>query len=423
MDYINLNEKIPCKGEYDIIVCGAGVAGIAAAVTASRAGKKVLIFEKTAMLGGLATTGLVNYFVPMCNGRGVQIIKGMADELFRLSTKHSWDTIPSDWKNGEPGKDSGTQQRMVTRYSPSIFALELTKLVVNSGVDLLFDCVFSSPVMDGNICKGVILESKSGREFYGCKVVIDATGDCDVAYRAGIPTVQGGNYHTYYAHGTTIEAMKNAIDDKNLAKASTSIHGGVANLYGGGHPEGMPLYTGTSVENVSEYFIKNQLELLEKMTKFDRNDKTLVMLPGMAQFRTTRHIDGAYTLREEDKYRHFDDSISAICDFDRKDFLYEVSYGCLIHKSYGNLLAVGRCASATGYGWDILRVIPPAIVTGQAAGQAASDALDDSKAVTDICISKLQKELEAQNVIIHFDDSLVPADREKVETGGNEGHI
>ena len=71
----------------------------------------------------------------------------------------------------------------------------------------------------------------------------------------------------------------------------------------------------------------------------------------------------------------------------------QVSYGCLIHKSYGNLLAVGRCASATGYGWDILRVIPPAIVTGQAAGQAASYALDDSKAVTDICVSKLQREL------------------------------
>ncbi len=78
MKEISITDKIPVRGKYDIIAAGGGVAGVAAAVAAARAGKKVLLLEKTITLGGLATTGLINLFVPMCNGRGVQIIKGMA---------------------------------------------------------------------------------------------------------------------------------------------------------------------------------------------------------------------------------------------------------------------------------------------------------------------------------------------------------
>lgn len=67
---ITLEKKIEHKGDYDIIVCGGGVAGVAAALQASRVGKKVLVIEKSQKLGGLATLGLINFFVPMCNGRG-----------------------------------------------------------------------------------------------------------------------------------------------------------------------------------------------------------------------------------------------------------------------------------------------------------------------------------------------------------------
>ena len=65
--------------DYDVIVAGGGVAGVAAAVSVRRMGKSVLLIEKTVGLGGLATTGLIKLFVPMCNGRGLQIIKGMAE--------------------------------------------------------------------------------------------------------------------------------------------------------------------------------------------------------------------------------------------------------------------------------------------------------------------------------------------------------
>ncbi len=70
--------------EYDVIVAGGGVAGVAAAVSAARMGKKVLLTEKTISLGGLATIGLVNLFVPMCNGRGTKIIRAWRRNFLTL---------------------------------------------------------------------------------------------------------------------------------------------------------------------------------------------------------------------------------------------------------------------------------------------------------------------------------------------------
>ena len=81
---ITRTEKIPFYRNYDIIVAGGGVAGIAAALASSREGKRVLLIEKSCILGGLATIGLINLFVPLCNGRGKQIISGMAEELLKL---------------------------------------------------------------------------------------------------------------------------------------------------------------------------------------------------------------------------------------------------------------------------------------------------------------------------------------------------
>ena len=102
MDSITIIKKLNIKKRYDVIVCGGGVAGVAAAFTAANDGHSVLIIEKSNILGGLATMGLINLFVPMCNGRGKQIIFGLCEKWARLSTEYGYDTIPKEWKNGEP---------------------------------------------------------------------------------------------------------------------------------------------------------------------------------------------------------------------------------------------------------------------------------------------------------------------------------
>ena len=139
MNTVTINKTVPVKAHYDVIVCGGGVAGCAAAVTAAKRGKSVLIIEKSNILGGLATLGLINLFVPMCNGRGKQIIFGLAEKWLRDSARYGYDTIADVWKNGEPLEY--TEERYMQRYSPYIFALQLTEEVKDSGADLLFDCI------------------------------------------------------------------------------------------------------------------------------------------------------------------------------------------------------------------------------------------------------------------------------------------
>lgn len=394
---------------YDVAVAGGGVAGVAAAVEAARSGKKVVLIEKATQLGGLATIGLINFFVPMCNGRGTQIIKGLADEFLRLSVKYGFDSIPADWQKGEPGQGN-TAQRLVSRYSAPIFSLAMCELLYNLEVEILYDTVVTgAEVRDGHI-NGLSLFNKSGFIRCEAKVYIDATGDSDVAHFAGVPTVTGGNFHTYQGFYATLESCRRAYESGDIGQLTSWFTGGSANLYGGGHPEGMPLWDGTDGDQVSRYFVANQLEMLEKLKKTDRKTRDITLLPIMPQFRTTRHIDGDYTLQPEDAYRHFEDSVCAICDFDRRDFLFEVPYRTMIRTGFDNIIAAGRCVSGAGYAWDVVRVIPPAILTGQAAGAAASLAINTGSSVTEIDISTLQKTLSQENVMIHFDDVLVPID-------------
>ena len=160
MKEITYSKSIPVKKRYDVIVCGGGVAGVAAAVSSAQNGLSTLLLEKSNILGGLGTLGLINLFVPMCNGRGKQIIFGLAEKWLRMSAELGWDTIPDDWKNGEP--KTPTEQRYIQRYSPAIFAYQLTNEIKKSGADILFDCMAVDPIMDGNICTGVITESKGG---------------------------------------------------------------------------------------------------------------------------------------------------------------------------------------------------------------------------------------------------------------------
>ncbi len=407
MKSVEFTESVPCRGHYDIIVAGGGVAGVAAAVSAKRLGKNVLLIEKSTIFGGLATLGLINFIVPMCNGRGTQIIFGMAEELLRLSIKYGFDTIPEPWQNGEP-EDKTTRSRYVTKFSAEIFALTLTELLVNAGVSILFDSVVSRPVMTGGHCNGLVVENKSGREYYSADVVIDTTGDADVLCRAGVPTIQGRNFFTYSGRQVTLEGCRKALESGKIHYAISGVGGGGASLYGQNHPDGMPTFTGTSSDDVTRYLTQNQLLMLDKIKGHDRFSRDVITLPGMAQYRTTRCIDGDYVLKEEDVYRHFDDSVGAICDFDRRDYLFEIPYRTMVRRGFDNLITAGRSVAGDKYAWDVLRVIPPAIISGQAAGAAACQALDTGTPIGEIEIGSLQKTLADAKVMIHFDDALIP---------------
>ena len=80
----------------------------------------------------------------------------------------------------------------------------------------------------------------------------------------------------------------------------------------------------------------------------------------------------------------------------------------MVRTGWDNLITAGRSAAGDGYAWDVLRVIPPAIISGQAAGIACAQAIDNGKAIWDVDVPALQAELARENVVIHFDDADIP---------------
>lgn len=358
----------------------------------------------------------------MCNGRGTQIIFGLAEEFLRYSIRYGWAKIPDEWRNGKPEKP--TEVRYTARFSPNIFALALTEFFAAEGVDLLFDVTCSAPVMEGKHCRGVIIQGKSGREFIRGRIIVDATGDSDLLRRAGVPTLKRGNFTTYAVKAISLESCKKAVETGRIENALWGHAGYAVNLYGKGQPEEIPLCDGTDTDQVSHFLEINQRKLFERIKGDDPESREIVTLPGMAQLRTTCCIEGDYTLRESDTYRHFEDSIGAICDFERRDFLYEMPYRILIRSGYDNMITAGRCASGEGYAWDVIRVIPPAIISGQAAGNAAVVALDSKCGIDKVDVAEVQKKQAEQNVMLHFDDALIPKDSARAgEKGEDIGHI
>ena len=138
------------KDDYDVIVVGGGIAGIAAAVAASRTGAKTLLMEKQINLGGLATVGLISWYEPLCDGKGKQLIFGIGEELIKLSVKYGFDNLSEKW--GGKSKNKVSSHRYSTFYSPMVFSLALDEYVRDGGADIRFDTHAVYPVMEENIC-------------------------------------------------------------------------------------------------------------------------------------------------------------------------------------------------------------------------------------------------------------------------------
>ena len=221
----------------------------------------------------------------------------------------------------------------------------------------------------------------------------------------------------------TLEGCEKAVKERNIIHAYASITGGGINLFGDNQPDDVPKWSGLTVEEVTDYLVMNQQLVLEKLKETDRLSRDLTHIPFMPQFRTTCRLDADYALKVGDAYKHFDDSICAINDFEHRDHLFEVPLRCITRKDYPNILTAGRSAAGEGFGWDLLRVIPPAIITGQAAAKAACMAIEDKTDVARVNISALQNRLEKADIMVHFPDEYVPEDKTVVIHGKNAAEI
>jgi len=393
------NMQTEIAGDYDVVVVGGGIAGVSAALAAARSGQRTLLLEKSVMLGGLATLGFVILYEPLCDGKGRKIIGGIAEELLHESTRYGHSTLPEEWVGG--GDFQNTDRRYKTRFNPNGFVLALDELARKEGIDVLFDTVFCRPVMQDGSCQGVVVETKGGRYGYKGRIVVDTTGDAEVLVKAGAECVEGDNWLTYYAYTTSLEEARKAVMEEDIRHAVRHKVWG-ANRLGKRAPEGSRKYAGRDARDISEFIMDGRRLVMSELAFVDSKQEALVALPAMAQLRTVRRNRGFYVLREQDAFKHFDDSVGSICDFDRPGPLYEIPYRTLIADGMDNIITAGRSIAAEGEAWEITRVIPPCALTGQAAGVAAALAIEKRCPVRDVPMKSLQKRLEAAGVMIHF---------------------
>lgn len=356
--------------ERDVIVVGGGIAGIAAAVSASRCGADVLLIEKGVQLGGLATVGLINWYEPLCDGEGTQMVYGIAEELIRLAVQYGMDNLPEEWKCG-CGKQ--TSERYASRFSPTIFSMALDEYMEENGAAVRLDTLVVSPVMEGNLCRGILAESIGGREFFPARAVIDASGDAVVCQRAGMPVETGENFLTYSAHGIRPgDAIRYLTSGKTVELRRKWWSVG-ADLNGQGHPEGMKMFRGDTADEITEFVLTGRKMLFEKIKNEPKEDREILTLPGMPQLRKIRRIVGAYTFDGSEEGQEFPDAIGSCGDFRTRGRRFQLPRRILYHEDFSNLFACGRIVSASGDGWEITRVIPVCALTGEAAGRLAAE--------------------------------------------------
>lgn len=387
----------------DVIVVGGGIAGVAAAVAAARSGADVLLLEKSALLGGLATNGLISWYEPLCDGFGEQLMTGLAEELLRLSIRYGDDSLPQIWQ--EPGKPVDRSLvnpekqhpvggRYATYFSPTIFQLALDELLQKEGVRIRLDILAVRPVMEGKHCAGVCCESKSGRQFFPAKAIVDASGDADVLHRAGAPCAEGVNYFTCLAHVTDTSEKEKALGMRRWLGVGSD-------LFGNGQRPTEASTPCLTNEQVTRFLLDGRAELLQKVKTKDRRHFDIMSLPTMPQARKTRRLMGAYTLTEADDHKRCESSIGLAGDFTYPGRWYEIPWGCLYTEAVENVLAAGRMVSADGWGWDVTRVIPVCALTGQAAGIAAAQLTSEGVPASRLSLDELQSALKKQGVRLH----------------------
>ena len=412
--------------KYDLAVIGGGFAGVAAALAAARAGAKVLIVEKSNCLGGAAVNCLVNPFMPYwteMDGKRVDLSAGIFKEIHDRLEHHN-----------AMNRESFLEEKL--KYI-------LNEMVAEANVDLLFHAyIFKVEKCDEHIAS-IVVATKSGEMQVEANYFIDATGDAQLAYLAGCPTVLGresdhlcqpmtlcfrlGNVDVekFYesgerlkiAHAQSLAAGELINPRENILVFKTPIHN-VLHF----NTTRVVRKNPTSPEEVTEAEVlarRQVYEIYEFMKKHadGLENSFLMMTAAEIGVRESRMIVGDYVLTEQDCRNcvKFDDGIAA-CNYDidihnpegtgtshyyfPAGEYYTIPYRSLIPKSAENLLVAGRCISSDHGAQASYRIMPVVCCIGEAAGSAVGLAVKQNCTVREIDVKELQNELKRNGAYI-----------------------
>jgi hypothetical protein len=375
--------EIPVTRETDVIVVGGGPAGLAAAIAAARAGARVTLIEQFGYLGGTATASLmacINGFRNQVEPDATQVVRGIAEEIV-LALKQLDGLGKSPYAQKpyptEPGR---------LEYSYAIdtekFKYVTLKLCVDAGVDILFHTYFCQSIVEEGALRGVIVENKTGRQALLAKVVVDASGDGDVAARAGAPFWQVAHAEAPRLNDAMMYRIQ--FGATRPAGQFACDFGSNAVVWG---PAPGPL-DGINADELSQGEIRARLAIYDDFAAKQQQHPELagarvIETPPLLGIRQTRFIEGEYKLTADDAITgsRFDDVIAIspcpiIHYYGYRRYLehegYDIPYRCLVPQDVDNLLIAGRCISSEQPPYESHRAMVPMMAIGQAAGVAAA---------------------------------------------------
>lgn len=437
--------EIPIRASVDVLVIGGGPSGIMAAEAAAGKGQKVMLIESRSFLGGNLTIGLP--ILGYLSEKGKLITQGLAQKFIeRLQAKNA----ASDHR-------PCPLHMSLTIVDPEQVKTTALEIMEEKGVDVLFYAFFAGVVKEGNDLKGVIIESKAGREAILAKVVIDCSGDADVAFKAGVPCEKGNEKGgmqpptlMFCMKGVDVKKLRLSIADnpdefdmdkipneffrKDDNFITVGLRGKVQEALKKGYkvPTSRTILISGLAEdeiwvNMSringvdgsrpESATRGEIEGRKQIYEIERYLKDFV--PGfenaymekVAPFlgiRETRRIVGQYILTQDDllSQRKFDDAVAVAsypidihhpqggdCTLMWSGDCYDIPYRSLVPLEIENLLVAGRSISTTHEAMSAIRVMAPCMLMGEAAGLAANIAIRDGVRLADVDIKKLQKDI------------------------------
>ncbi|MBI5396556.1 MAG: FAD-dependent oxidoreductase [Verrucomicrobia bacterium] len=380
--------------ETDVLVVGGGAAGWAAAVSAARAGAKTMIVERYGCFGGLWTGGIVLVVISTHateNGQMTQVVRGVGGELLDRHAKFDHAIV----NRGE------TKFNPTTDPEATMFLMD--EMIRESGAKTLFHCWATDVIMDGGAVRGVVFESKAGRQAILAKVVVDTTGDGDIFAAAGAEHEQRlhaiGLVHRLGNVDRADHAKLKAAGYKSLGAIEPQPSVRWVNLRG-------PSSNGLDINVLTRLQFEHRRAIWERVQKMSKTPggEPLFLLQTAPQIgvRTTRLLAGTHqlTYKESREPRKFPDVVAVGGAQNGKHAGWPIPYGVLLPKKLDGLLTAGRSFCMDDKLVEDGRLIGSCLTTGHAAGAAAAVAVKDGCRLRDVSIPKLQKLLREQGAYL-----------------------
>ena len=436
-------KRYKVAADVDVLVCGGGPSGVAAAISAARHGAEVALIERLPSVGGMATNALVNGW--HTSDREKLVIHGLVTESTERAFQHDWIF-----------KDRNFPHSHVTYwFEPEGMRIVWQQMLREAGVRTFCYLTAGEPVIEHDMIKGVLADTKTGRKVFLGKIVIDSTGDGDIAAKAGLPFSFGresdglvqGMTMCFNLRGCNVPAMRAISDEKadeimdkmtrlkeegkmppfNAGNTRALIRGVWGNFFpwnmnpAAGNPldeEELTRLTEQSREHIVRYidFWKENVPGMERAEL----DQTGHMLG----IRESRRIHGLKTLTREsvlnavkqpdavghgvwmiDIHDPKGSGYTTWSDKNSRTMLkagtsYHIPLGMGMNDQIPNLAVACRAASTTHEAHASFRVQTHLMVLAQGIGTCAAMALDANTTMQHVDISQLQQTLKADGVYL-----------------------